>query len=125
GAGNTQRYLVKPSSTFIKYGKNLAAPRNYRVFSEPRILINRILSKNKLDAVFTDEIIINNTDVFNFLSINGNQLTLKTILAILNSQLGAFYLRTSNVNLSRQAFPKINVNNILSFPLPEITKETY
>ena len=39
-------------------------------------------------------------------------------IAILGSKLCAFYFKSNNVNLDRAAFPKLNVNNILDFPLP-------
>lgn len=119
GATNVQRYSIREDQSFIKYGCNLAAPRKIEIFSKPRILINRILSKEKIDASYEEKIIINNTDVFNFLSKVGDNIILKAILAIINSKLCSFHFKSSNVNLDRKAFPKLNVNNILQFPIPK------
>ncbi|WP_373524054.1 Eco57I restriction-modification methylase domain-containing protein [Aquiflexum sp.] len=123
GAGNVQRFLIKPYKEYIKYGPNLAAPRNPDIFLNPRLLVNRILSKEKIDITYVENPIVNNTDVFNFLPIKGREDFLKPILAILASKICSNYFRTSNVNLSRAAFPKLNVNNILSFVIPAIPED--
>ncbi len=118
GAGNVQRYLLKPFQEYIKYGVNLAAPRKEEIFIKPRLLVNRILSKEKIDITYEENPIVNNTDVFNFLAKNGKEEYIKPILAILASKVCSTYFRKSNVNLSRAAFPKLNVNNIMSYPIP-------
>lgn len=123
GAGNVQRYVLKIGNSFIKYGRNLAAPRKIEIFSQPRILLNRIFSKKTIDATYVDEVIINNTDVFNLIPKNGSINYLKPILAILTTNVCSTYFKNSNVNLNRQAFPKLNVNNILEFPLPDKLSE--
>lgn len=121
GSGNVQRYNLKIENSYIKYGKNLAAPRKFEIFSIPRILVNRIFSKKTIDATYVEEVIINNTDVFNLTPREGYLNYLKPILAILTTNVCAAYFKTTNVNLNRQAFPKLNVNNILEFPLPEMS----
>ncbi|MBC7524787.1 MAG: N-6 DNA methylase [Flavobacterium sp.] len=123
GAGNVQRYVLKIDNSFIKYGKNLAAPRKIEIFSKPRILLNRIFSKKTIDATYVEEVIINNTDVFNLIPKNGSINYLKPILAILTTNVCSTFFKNSNVNLNRQAFPKLNVNNILEFPLPDKLSE--
>lgn len=119
GSNNVQRYYIRKHKEYIKYGKNLAAPRKYEIFSVPRLLVNRILSKEKIDVAYSDEILINNTDVFNIILKEGETFDHYSLLAILGSRLCAFYFKTSNVNLDRGAYPKLNVNNIQSFSLPE------
>jgi len=73
GSANVQRFLLKEVQEYIKYGNNLAAPRKFKIFSEPRILVNRIFSKGKIDATYTEEIVINNTDVFNLIPKEGKE----------------------------------------------------
>ncbi|QYH38179.1 N-6 DNA methylase [Algoriphagus sp. NBT04N3] len=123
GAGNVQRYLIKPFQEFIKYGPNLAAARKEDIFIKPRLLVNRILSKEKIDVTYVENPIVNNTDVFNFLANQGNEEYLKPILAILASKTCSTYFRKSNVNLSRAAFPKLNVTNLMNFPIPALNEE--
>jgi type I restriction-modification system DNA methylase subunit len=123
GAKHIQRHFLVPFSKYIKYGKNLAAPRNPEIFKGERILINRILSKNKIDGVLLSETYINNTDVFNLIPKQNNSVSIKVLYALIVSKLCATYFKKANVNLNRNAFPKINVNTLESFPVPEILPE--
>jgi type I restriction-modification system DNA methylase subunit len=120
GSGNIQRYFIRPSKEFIKYGNNLAAPRKFEIFSQPRILVNRIFSKERIDASFIETTLINNTDVFNLIPKQKTNINQKYILGILCSKLSARYFKSINVNLDRTAFPKLNVNNLMSLPLPKV-----
>ena len=45
------------------------------------------------------------------------------LLTYLCSKFCGYYLRQSNINLQRTAFPKINVNTLETFPIPEISIE--
>src|SRR5690606_30985843 len=71
-ARNVQRHYLNHTSGFIKYGKNLAAPRNPKIFEGKRILINRILSKKAIDGIYLEDDFINNTDIFNLLPKNND-----------------------------------------------------
>jgi hypothetical protein len=124
GSGNVQRYYVRKPSCFIKYGKNLAAPRKFEIFKGPRLLVNRIFSKDKIDVVYEDQIVINNTDVFNLVPKTEHHDKLLGLLAILASNTCAVYFKSSNINLDRKVFPKLNVNNLETFPIPEVSDET-
>ncbi|PIQ27625.1 MAG: hypothetical protein COW63_15775 [Bacteroidetes bacterium CG18_big_fil_WC_8_21_14_2_50_41_14] len=123
GARHIQRHYLVPFTEYIKYGKNLAAPRNPDIFKGERILINRILSKNKIDGVLLSEAYINNTDVFNLVPIISNSISIKVLYALIVSKLCATYFKKANVNLNRNAFPKINVNTLEAFPVPDISLE--
>jgi len=122
GAKHIKRHYLMPFDEFIKYGKNLAAPRNLDMFIGERILINRILSRKTIDAVLLSETFINNTDVFNLIPTHNNPIAIKVLYALIVSKLCATYFKKSNVNLNRNAFPKINVNTLETFPIPEISK---
>jgi hypothetical protein len=124
GSGNVQRYFIRKPSCYIKYGKNLAAPRKFEIFKGPRLLVNRILSKDKIDVVYENQVLINNTDVFNLLPKTEHHDMLLGLLAILASNTCAVYFKSSNINLDRKVFPKLNVNNLENFPIPEISDET-
>tara|TARA_R110002167_G_scaffold184099_1_gene384574 strand:+ start:385 stop:3537 length:3153 start_codon:yes stop_codon:yes gene_type:complete len=119
GASNVQKYFIKEFDNYILYGKNLAAPRKLEIFEGPRILLNRILSRSTIDVTFTEETFINNTDVFIIKPKEGYEERTLTALAILGSNLCAQYFKKNNVNLGRKAFPKLNVNNILDFPISD------
>ncbi|WP_407264882.1 DNA methyltransferase [Tenacibaculum maritimum] len=119
GASSVQKYYIRESEIFILYGKNLAAPRKLEIFEGPRLLLNRILSRTTIDISYSEETLINNTDVFNILPKKGHEDKIFTVLAILGSKLCAQYFKKNNVNLGRKAFPKLNVNHILDFPISE------
>ncbi|NCQ12117.1 MAG: N-6 DNA methylase [Bacteroidetes bacterium] len=119
---NIQRYYLNNTSGFIKYGKNLAAPRSPNLFKGKRILINRILSRNAIDGIYLVDEYINNTDIFNLLPKNKNVNT-KALFAFIVSPLCATFFKKQNINLNRSAFPKINVNTLEKFPIPHLTDE--
>ncbi|MEX0661343.1 MAG: N-6 DNA methylase, partial [Balneolaceae bacterium] len=122
-ARNVQRYLKKDISGYIKYGKNLAAPRSKDLFEGERILLNRILSGEKIDGLFLEDEIINNTDIINLLPIK-DSLSPKAYLPLILSKLCATFFKLENINLSRAAYPKINVNTLEKFPVPKLNEAT-
>ena len=50
-------------------------------------------------------------------------VSIKVLYALIVSKLCATYFKKANVNLNRNAFPKINVNTLEAFPVPEISTE--
>ena len=119
-ARNVQRHLIKGTSGYINYGKNLAAMRNPKIFDGPRILVNRILSGECLDGAYLeDDGLINNSDIFNLIPKN-KSTNVKAFYLLIVSKLCAVYFRKENINLSRKAFPKINVSTLEKFPVPDI-----
>jgi len=118
-ARNVKRYRLDWQGDWIKYGKNLAAPRDPAIFFGPRILIQRILSSTTLLGSFTDESLICNTDVITLKPKKDiPRESILFFLGILLSRVCSKYLKSRNVNLDRSAFPKINVNTLESFPVP-------
>ena len=121
-ARNVQRYMQKGTSGFIKYGENLAAQRSKDLFEGKRILLNRILSDEKIDGLYLEEEIINNSDIFNLLPKN-DDVDPKIFLPLIVSKLCASFFKLENINLSRAAYPKINVNTLERFPIPKLNDE--
>jgi predicted type IV restriction endonuclease len=118
-ARNIKRYRLNWQGDWIKYGKNLAAPRDPALFFGPRILIQRIVSSTTLLGSFTEESLVCNTDVITLKPKQDiSKETILLFLGILLSCVCAKYLKSRNVNLDRAAFPKININTLESFPVP-------
>ena len=115
-----KRFIINWKNDWVKYGSNLAAPRNHDLFIGDRILIQRIVSHPQLDATFTNADFICNTDVITLKP--KTKIDCKFFLAILNSSLCGTYIRSINVNLDRDAFPKINTNTLEDFPVPDVNK---
>ena len=118
-AGNIQKYYLAGNSGYIKYGKNLAAKRSLSIFCGERILMNRILSRNTIDALhISEDEIINNSDVFNLIP-KDKSISMKALLALVVSKLCSSFFRSENINLSRKAYPKLNVGTLERFPVSE------
>lgn len=113
-----KRYFIDWKDSYVKYGNNLAAPRNSNLFKGDRILIQRIVSKDCLDATFTDEHLICNTDVITLKP--KSTLNIKFYLSLLNSKLIGRFVKNANINLDRNVFPKINTNTLENLPVPNI-----
>lgn len=116
-ARHIKHYSISWENDWVKYGDNLAAPRNPDIFYGNRILVQRIVSKPLLECTYLNEEYICNTDVIT-LKPHSNNVECKFFLAILNSKLCSAYVKARNVNLDRAAFPKINTNTLESFPVP-------
>lgn len=115
-----KRYFIDWKESYVKYGNNLAAPRDPSLFIGDRILIQRIVSKKCLDATFTDNHLVCNTDVITLKP--KTKVNCKFYLAILSSKLIGAYIKSNNINLDRNVFPKINTNTLESVPVPDIDK---
>lgn len=121
-ARNVQRHYLNHTSGFIKYGKNLAAPRKLEIFQGNRILINRILSKRSIDGIYLENEFINNTDIFNLVP-KSKDVNVKALFAFVVSPLCSAFFRKENINLNRATFPKINVNTLERFPIPDLSDD--
>lgn len=119
-ARHIKRYWIDWAKSYVKYGENLAAPRDPQMFVGGRILVQRIVSKNCLDATFTDDNFVCNTDVITLKP--KIELNCKFYLGILSSTLLGKYIKSRNINLDRKVFPKINTNTLESVPVPNISK---
>lgn len=127
--GDIQRYGLRDSKSFLKWGDNLHCPRDARIFSQEHLLVSRIYDKKskRLKATYVPEcggdMLINNTDSFNIIANGGQGYSLKIILAILNSSFAGYYLEESNINLKRAVYPKINTKDLKRLPIPILSRE--
>jgi len=114
------RYFVQwGEKEYLSYGEWLGAPRDKRFFTEPRILIRQILSGNPLRiyAGYTNEELYNTQSVFNIVVKPGNSISIKYLLALLNSCLMNFYHSNKYLDLSKNLFQKILIQNCKRFPV--------
>lgn len=115
------RYALNWSGEFLKYGKNLAAPRKFHLFSFPRILVRQIPSKPPycINAVYTEETILNDRNSMNVIDIQCNPMF---IMAILNSRAVSFWFEHKFGKLQRGLYPQFKVNELKIFPIPSATQ---
>jgi adenine-specific DNA-methyltransferase len=112
------RYFIGWSGEYIKYGRNLAAPRgSFALFSTPRILVRQIPSKPPycINACFTDEILINDLNSMNIVHLTVRP---QLILAVLNSRLMSYWFVHKFGKMQRGIFPQFKVNELATFPMP-------
>lgn len=115
--GDVRPYFVKwNGATWISYGDWLAAPREPRFFTHPRILVREITG-SRLYAAFTSEEFYNTPSVINCVPRGSADVDPFAVLAVLNSKLlGWFHNRTSP-KASKGLFPKILVGDVRALPL--------
>lgn len=117
--GDVSRYLVQWSrNSYISYGDWLAAPREKRFFTNPRILVRQIISGNppRIYCGYTDRELYNTQSIFNILLKEEDINLLKTITAVLNSSLITFYHRFRFLDVSKNTFQKILIKDAKNFP---------
>lgn len=118
------RYSIKWRGEYLKYGENLAEPRNnFRLFSSKRILVRQIPSKPpySINACLTDEIFLNDMNSINVINI---QIDPSFVLGALNSKLVTFWFVHRFGKLQRGLFPQFKVNELQLFPIPNVLKDT-
>lgn len=104
---------------YISYGDWLGAARQQRFFTSPRILIRQIVSGNPLRiyAGYTEEELYNVQSIFNIITKDSVEIDLKYLLAIINSNLMNFYHGHKYLDLSKNLFQKILIQNCKKFPV--------
>ncbi|MCJ7482087.1 MAG: Eco57I restriction-modification methylase domain-containing protein, partial [Thermodesulfovibrionales bacterium] len=94
---DVQRYCIeKKKPEYIKYGKWLAAPREWRVFSGERLLIQAIRNPSifrRIISTYTNEDIVSRINVYSLLIKTGVNLHYYLILGIINSSLMNWLLK--------------------------------
>ena len=113
---NVKRYSFDWNKQYILYGKNLAAPRSFNLFSTNRILVRQIpsLPPYCISASIFTETYINDRNSMNIIEIEKD---IYTILGILNSKLITFWFIIRFAKLQRDLFPQFKVNELEKFPI--------
>ncbi|GIJ21216.1 Eco57I restriction-modification methylase domain-containing protein [Micromonospora lutea] len=113
------RYGLSWSGQWLRYGRWLSQPKEFRQFSEPRLLIREITGQFPfvLYGAYTTEIYLNNKSILNVLQ-KDDTYSLKFLLGILNSSLIGFYHQRRAAKGNRTLFPKIVANDLKNYPIP-------
>jgi len=115
-------YQVKwNGKEYINYCDGIANPREPKYFKGERILIREITNP-KIYSGFTTEECYNDPAIIIVLKNKKGKIDIKVLLAILNSRLATFYHFNSSPKATKGAFPKILVEDIKNFPLPDINE---
>lgn len=122
---DVKKYGISWSGSWLWYGKHLAAPRSFDLFSKERIIIREITGSfpNSIIATYTEEIYLFNRSNIVITSREGfEHISLKYIVALLNSTLISFYFVKNTAKAERKLFPKIILNDLRLFPIQNITE---
>lgn len=120
---DVKRFFVEwGKKEYISYGDWLGAPRQKRFFTNPRILIRQIVSGNPLRiyAGYTESELYNVQSIFNIVAKDDKNINLKYLLAIINSNMMNFYHGHKYLDLSKNRFQKILIQNCKKFPIKTI-----
>jgi len=122
---DVKRYILTwENKEYIRYGNHLAEPRrNWNLFSSVRILVRQIPSKPPycINAVLTHDTYINDLNSMNIIDMRCDPYYL---LSILNSRPISFWFAQKFGKLQRGLFPQFKINELASFPIPNVSKET-
>lgn len=112
--------VTETISEYIRYGNWLGAPREERFFTEPRIIIRQIISGNppKIYAGYTDKPLY--FTQIGFSVIPKNEITPKYLLSLLNSKLVNFYHKYMFLDIEKELFQKILIENCKNLPIIKI-----
>ncbi len=111
-------YKIEYKNRWLKYGENLAAPRDPILFEGERILVRRIVGKTLISAYTNSNFVTSQLlqIVKPFI-----QEDTKFLLGILNSNLLAYYFR-KKYNRQDKTFPEIRIYELASLPIKRIDK---
>ena len=120
---DVKRYIVKwNGKEYIDYCAGIANPRHPKFFRNKRLLIREITNPSIYVAITSEEL-YNDPAIIIVLDNINSDYSIETILAILNSKLATFYHFNHSPKATKGAFPKILVQDIKDFPIPDISKE--
>lgn len=114
------KYTYNATGDYVKYGKHVACYVDLDFFTRPRLLVREITNPTII-ACYVDTPFINDPQLLPIIPKEGNNIfSLYLLWGILNSQLATFFHFNHSPKATKGAFPKILVQDIKDFPLPEI-----
>lgn len=119
---NVSRYYLTWNGEYIKYGSNLAAPRESEIFNGPRILVRQIPTYKTyaIEATYTNGDEINDLNSIIITNIQVNPLYL---LGVINSKPLTLWFMMKFDKFQRRIFPQFKVNELGEFPIPTVPTE--
>ncbi|MGC2238636.1 MAG: TaqI-like C-terminal specificity domain-containing protein [Pyrinomonadaceae bacterium] len=115
------KYSYNERSLFVKYGKHLASFVDERFYIKPHIVIREIAEKTLVCAYIEKEIYSSSST--HLVIQKSENVSLKFIIALLNSNLIGWYHHNTSPKAKKGLFPKVLVNDINNFPIKQITPE--
>jgi type I restriction-modification system DNA methylase subunit len=119
------RYFTNWSGLYLRYGKHLAAPRTFNLFNGKKIIVREITGvyPKCIIATYNEDIYLYNRSNIAIVEKKGLNISLKYIIAVLNSKLLSYYFVKNTAKSVRKLFPKIILNDLRKFPIKKIKPE--
>lgn len=120
------RYYTNWSGLYLRYGNNLAAPRTFNLFEGKKVIVREITGNfpKCLIATYSEEIYLYNRSNIAIVEKENSEISLKYIIAVLNSKLLSYYFVKNTAKSVRKLFPKIILNDLRKFPIKNIPLES-
>lgn len=117
------RFSILWENEWLEYGPWVAEHQPIERFQGPRVLVREILGRSPYYciATYTEAEYLYNRSILHIIPSRGciqPRQTLLALLLLLNSKTGSFYLRVCGRKSSRALFPKIVLEDLVSFPIP-------
>jgi hypothetical protein len=122
GSNIRQFYIdVNNIKEYLKYGDWLGAPRQIKFFINPRVIVRQIVSGNPLRiyAGYTTEELYFTQIGFAIISKNPENHSTQVLCAYLNSDILNFFHKYKFLDIEKNTFQKILIENCKSFPIEE------
>lgn len=119
------RYFTSWSGLYLRYGKHLASPRTFNLFNGSKIIVREITGNfpKCLIATYNEDVYLYNRSNIAIVEKVNSNISLKYILAVLNSKLLSYYFVKNTAKSVRKLFPKIILNDLRKFPIKKISNE--
>jgi len=117
------RYFISWSGLYLRYGNHLAAPRTFNLFDSKKIIVREItgIFPKCLIATYSEDVYLYNRSNIAILEKEKSGISLKYIIALLNSTLMSYYFVKNTAKSVRKLFPKIILNDLRKFPIKKIS----
>lgn len=122
---DVNRYFINWSGLYLKYGEHLAAPRTFNLFNGKKIIVREITGvfPKCIISTYDENVYLYNRSNIAIVEKDKSEISLKYILAILNSKLMSYYFLKNTAKSVRKMFPKIILNDLRKFPIKKISSE--
>jgi hypothetical protein len=118
---NMSKYFYSHSGSYVWYGKHLACFVDLRFFNGKRLLVREITNPTII-ACLVEEEFVNDPQLISIIPKSNQQPeSLEFLWGLLNSRFATFYHFNSSPKATKGAFPKILIEDLKYFPLPEKT----
>ena len=109
------KYHHKERNLYVKYGKHLASYVDEKFYKNPHIVIREI-AEDSLICAYVENGIYSSSSTHLVIAKN-SEVSLKYLLAILNSKLIGWYNYNTSPKAKKGLFPKVLVNDINNYPV--------